>query len=754
MKISNWLRHWCQRSPRKRDLERRRLRRRTEVLEPRLVLTMTPVADWFSAVHAPDLGVGVGTLQGASGTASFVSGDAIVGTWIVQLTLAGIGTAHGPQDVEPLIDGFGADFTVLSGLGLPGQVLVQASASTRDVAFTALQHNPLVFAFEPDTYIIGPQEAPRTLPNDTRFGELTGLDNRSQLDADIDAPEAWNFVDSKLAPSSSVTQVGSRRVVAGVIDSGIDYTHPDLYLNVWINPGEIPTALRAALIDTDGDGLISFVDLNQPVNRNAQLNGTAILVDRNASQFIDAGDLLVDPRWANRDATGRPVDDDLNGFANDLFGWDFSQISENSPTSQLGLGDNDPMDEFRHGTHVSGILGATGNNNLGVTGVSWEVSLLPLRFLGADNKGATSNAIRAINYATMMRERYQETLENPALVDGSAGANIRVTNNSWGGSTSGSAALRDAIAAQGEADILFVAAAGNGNAFRQGNDNDQLPFFPANTELGNVISVAAVDEFDQLAPFSNYGVRTVDLAAPGLGILSTVPGGQFRLDNGTSMAAPFVSGVAALIASIAPDATALEIRDAILKSVDLIPALNNRVATGGRLNAFNAVTRDTIHPRASIVVENLADVTDAHGLDAAIQEFGVIYRDNVAVDVTSIDAADVIITRVETGQRFPATRTFVELGNAPERFARYAFTPPGGTWDSEDNGTYRIDLADNQVRDTSGNFAAGQMLGTLHVLLTLAGQLNVDDTTDSNDEVPGDAVAKDAQGHHTLRAAI
>ena len=661
MKISNWLRYWWQRSPRKRDLERRRLRRRTEVLEPRLVLTMTPVADWFSAVHAPDLGVGVGTLQGASGTASFVSGDAIVGTWIVQLTLTGLATAHGPQDVEPLIDGFGADFTVLSGLGLPGQVLVQASASTRDLAATALQHNPLVFAFEPDTYIIGPQEAPQLLPNDTNIGELAGLDNRGQTggssDADIDAPEAWSFVDSKLAPSTSVTQVGSRRVVAGEIESGIDYTHPDLNLNVWINPGEIPAALRAALTDTDGDGLISFVDLNATAN-------ASFVTDHNVNHFIDAGDLLVDSRWVNN------TDNDQNGFVDDLVGWDFSTVIETSNGTTVSPGDNNPMDEFRHGTHVSGILGATGNNNLGVTGVSWAVSLLPLRFLGADNKGATSNAVRAINYATMMRDKYQKTLENPAIVDGSAGANIRVTNNSWGGSTSGSAALRDAIAAEGEADILFVAAAGNGNAFREGNDNDLLPFFPANSELGNVISVAAVDEFDQLAPFSNYGVRTVDIAAPGVGILSTVPGGQFRHDNGTSMAAPFVSGVAALIASIAPDATALEIRDAILKSVDLIPALNNRVATGGRLNAFNAVTRDTIHPRASIVAD-LADITDTHGAGAASQEFGVAYRDNVAVDVTSIDSADVIITRVETGQRFTATRTFVEQGNAPERFARY-----------------------------------------------------------------------------------
>ena len=714
-----------------------------------MVLTSSPSGDWFSVVHPVELSGG--TLQGASGVSGTISGDAIVGTWIVQLTRESLANVQSPSEVESLLDGFGADFQVLHGLGLPGQVLVQASLDTRDLAESALQNNSRIFAFEADTYIIGPQEMPaQLLPNDANFGELAGLDNRGQTggaaDADIDAPEAWNFVDSRLAPESTRTQVGSRSIVAGVIDSGIDYRHPDLFQNIWINPGEIPASVRAALVDTDGDQLISFVDLNAPVNAS-QVTDTA----NDGNTFIDAGDLLNDPRWANRDANGRPVDDDLNGFANDLFGWDFSQISENSATTHLGLGDNDPFDEHRHGTHVSGILGASGNNNAGVTGINWTVSLLPLRFLGADNKGSTSNAIRAINYATMMRQRYEASLTDPAIVDGSVGANIVVTNNSWGGSTSGGALLREAIAAHGAADILFVAAAGNGNALGQGNDNDLRPFFPSSFDLENVISVAAVDAADELVPFSNFGVRSVDLAAPGLAILSTVPNGQFRRLNGTSMAAPMVSGVATLIAAINPDATAAEIRDAILSSVDAVPTLAQRLSTGGRLNAFQAVSIDTVHPRATL---DVTDITD-NDAGSTVQEFTVTYRDNVGINVTSLDAADVTITRLETLERYTARLEFVQSGgNGTPRTAVYAFTPSGGTWDVADNGTYQIDLVDLQVRDTSGNFASGGTLGSFRASVSRVGQINVNSTVDSVDADPGDGQAEDDLERTTLRAAI
>jgi subtilisin family serine protease len=261
------------------------------------------------------------------------------------------------------------------------------------------------------------------------------------------------------------------------------------------------------------------------------------------------------------------VDDDGNGYVDDFYGWDF--IND----------DNDPFDDNGHGTHTSGTIGAVGNNGIGVAGVNWNVDIMGLKFLGSGGGGSTEDAIEAVNYSTMMRNLY-------ATSGGTAGANIRLTSNSWGGGGF-SQALMDAIAASGAADMLFVASAGNGNT-----DADVNPSYPAAYDLDNIISVAATDHNDDRASFSNWGATSVDLAAPGVSVLSTTPGDTYSSFNGTSMAAPHVAGAAALAWGVAPAEPYTGIRDAIYHSVDPIASMDasqgstTSVATGGRLNAF------------------------------------------------------------------------------------------------------------------------------------------------------------------------
>jgi subtilisin family serine protease len=193
---------------------------------------------------------------------------------------------------------------------------------------------------------------------------------------------------------------------------------------------------------------------------------------------------------------------------------------------------------------------------------------MPLKFLGRGGFGSTKNAIEAINYAIDRKKK---------------GVNVRVISASWG-STSRSKALEDAIRAAGDAGILFVAAAGNSST-----DNDKRPHFPSNYDLPNVISVAALDRTDQLASFSNYGAKTVHIAAPGKDIISTWLNDDYRGASGTSMATPHVSGVAALILAKSPNLSVQKLRERLLSSVDKLDQLQGKVSSGGRLNAAKAV---------------------------------------------------------------------------------------------------------------------------------------------------------------------
>jgi subtilisin family serine protease len=259
--------------------------------------------------------------------------------------------------------------------------------------------------------------------------------------------------------------------------------------------------------------------------------------------------------WTRPDSVPQYQDDQLGSF-DDFHGFDINDRA------------GDPMDDNGHGTHCSGIIGAEGDNSEGIAGINWKVKIMPLKFLGRGGFGSTKDAIEAINYAIDRKKH---------------GVNIRVINASWG-STQNSRALEDAIRAAGDAGILFVAAAGN-----NGTDNDKRPHYPSNYNLPNVISVAALDRNDVITSFSNYGNKTVHIAAPGKDILSTWLNDQYRDASGTSMAAPQVSGVAALIVAANPNITVAKLRERLLKSVDKIDALNGKVSSGGRINAAKAL---------------------------------------------------------------------------------------------------------------------------------------------------------------------
>jgi len=250
---------------------------------------------------------------------------------------------------------------------------------------------------------------------------------------------------------------------------------------------------------------------------------------------------------------GNSKDDDGNGYVDDVYGWDFAGGNN---TVYDGAADD-------HGTHVAGTIGAKGGNGIGVAGVCWNVKLLNAKFLGTSG-GTTTNAIKAVDYFTDLKTRH--------------GLNLVATNNSWGGG-SYSTDLFKAIDRAQKAGILFIAAAGN-----EKRNNDRKPSYPASYNLANIISVASITSTGTLSSFSNYGLVSVDLGAPGSAIYSTLPGNTYGSYSGTSMATPHVTGAAALYASTHSGATAAQIKTAILGSVVLTSSLNGKCVTGGRLN--------------------------------------------------------------------------------------------------------------------------------------------------------------------------
>ncbi len=262
---------------------------------------------------------------------------------------------------------------------------------------------------------------------------------------------------------------------------------------------------------------------------------------------------LKDNMWINGgEMPNNGVDDDSNGYVDDYYG--INAIN----------GSGNPMDDNGHGTHAAGIIGAVGNNGVGVVGVNWHVKIMALKFANQQGEGYTSDAIECINYAIQKR--------------------AHIINASWG-EYYYSQALKDAIAMAKDAGILFVAATGNEN-----NNNDLYPFYPASYDLENIISVAATDQKDLLAGFSNYGRNSVHVGAPGVEILSTWLDNRYAYADGTSMAAPYVAGLAALLKAQNPSYTWRDLKCRIMKSVDPLDSLNGKTITGGRINAYKALT--------------------------------------------------------------------------------------------------------------------------------------------------------------------
>lgn len=308
------------------------------------------------------------------------------------------------------------------------------------------------------------------------------------------------------APLAWDITTGNNAVVVANIDTGVRYTHEDLAANMWVNPGEI---------------------------------------------------------------AGNSIDDDANGFVDDIYGYDFR------------FNDPDPMDQNGHGTHTSGTLGAVGNNGIGVVGVNWNVKIMAIKIYSASGTDTTSAMlINAYNYVRMMKNR---------------GINIRVTNNSYGGCNEACGfdqATKDAIDALGDAGILNVFAAGNSSV-----NIDSTPFYPASYTSPSILSVGASSNTD--ARFFNYGVVGVDLAAPGVSIYSTSGSADtgtsaYTTLSGTSMATPHVTGAAALLAGQNPSLSVASLKATLMNNVDQLPQWSGLVKSGGRLNVRAALQNPTV----------------------------------------------------------------------------------------------------------------------------------------------------------------
>ncbi len=428
------------------------------------------------------------TLGAGSSSWAVEEPEAVPGEYIVKLKEAPI-VSRLLRRPTMLSEQLGA--SVERHIGSHAILVKRAPIETQESAIQVLSRDPLVEYVEPN-YIY----RAAIQPSHDMYGRQWGLrkvpEPNSLFRVDINAEAAWDMT------------TGSKSVLVAVIDSGIDYEHPNLVENIWTNPGE--------------SGKDS----------------------------------------AGRDKSSNGIDDDSNGYIDDVHGVDFTRSG------------GGPIDSETHGTHCAGIIGAYSSDGRGVVGVNWNVKLVSVRFLNKAGEGTLDRAVNSIKYAIAIK--------------------AKVINASWGGGA-GSRSLKAAIEQANKEGILVVVAAGNGEN-GVGLDNDVHESYPNNYSLENIIAVAAMNSGGKLADFSNYGKEKVHLGAPGVNIWSTVPGRSWDLKSGTSMAAPFVTGVAALVLSALPQPDLMtpgELRAAILSGVQPISSLSEKLSTGGILNAPDAI---------------------------------------------------------------------------------------------------------------------------------------------------------------------
>ncbi|MGA2139973.1 MAG: S8 family serine peptidase, partial [Verrucomicrobiia bacterium] len=448
-------------------------------------------------------------------------------------------------------------------------------------------------------------------------------------------PRFGNLQVVRLPAGVSVQQAITHYQQSGLVE----YAEPDYQVHAILTPND-PRYLDGSLwnlYNYGQNGGTPHADISAPAGWDTRTSANPIIV-----AVIDTGVWYTHPDLAPNMWVNPCVSCPVNGvvYPNDVHG--INAIT----------GSGDPMDDFFHGTHCAGIIGAVGNNSVGVVGVAWNVRIMACKFLDSSGTGSTSDAIECIDYAV------------------SKGA--KLLSNSWGGGGY-SQALFDAIAAARDADVIFVAAAGNNSS-----NNDSSPFYPAGYALSNLVAVAATDHNDLLASFSNYGANSVTLGAPGASIFSTLPtistpGMQqdglptsYGILSGTSMACPHVSGALALVRAQFPDLTYADAITELRATVDPISSLTGKTATGGRLNLQKLLTHHS--PLVYQWYKNGASIPGATNISYTIP----------SVNYSDAGSYHVVITN-GCGQAVSsnATLTVADCFVAP--IANFSATPTNGT---------------------------------------------------------------------------